>query len=88
MIYKIKPDQNCLICDGTGASTIFISIQTGEILGITCRCIVEQLPEEYSDDDEIVIDYISDEVDPERGDDSNSRLILKDGPEYEAEEDL
>lgn len=64
MIYKVKPDSKCKYCYGTG--TVSESHPYGSAYAteyLTCDCVLEQLPEEFNDnEDEVKIEELKDEV--------------------------
>lgn len=71
--YKITPLSNCRFCHGTGEVAEhhpYGSTWATEYL--TCDCVLEQLPEDYEDNDELIIDT------------SN----WQDGPEFEYDDYL
>jgi len=90
MIYKITPLANCKFCHGHGVVTEWHpdgDTVAGEDL--ICDCILEQLPEEYKDEDDIeVIDNGWQGADgPEfEYDDELDKIDYEPEPEYYDEE--
>lgn len=59
-VYKITPLSNCRFCYGTGEVAEhhpYGSTWATEYL--TCDCVLEQLPEDYEDNDELIIDTLN-----------------------------
>ena len=79
-IYKISPIDGCQFCRGTGTVTEYHPWgNTTAAEYLICDCVIEQLPEEYDDR--------TDEIDVIGGWGSDDGIIVRDGPEFEWDDD-